>query len=87
MYDRSLYRQDGYQKGFDDGRRTGGKVKKTYIDNFFKIETQCLSSSDSKEFVKGWQEGFTEAVRGVISNMVKKEDFKMIHINEIYELE
>ena len=86
MDSRKLYRQDGFQKGFDDGRRTGGRVKKTYIDNFFKIETECLSFSDSKEFVKGWQDGFTEAVRGVISNMVKKEDFAMIHINEIYDL-
>jgi hypothetical protein len=29
MDSNKLYKQDGYQKGFDEGRRTGGKVKKT----------------------------------------------------------
>ena len=31
-------RDDGYQKGFVDGRRTGGKIKKSYIDNFLKYK-------------------------------------------------
>jgi len=28
------YRQDGYHKGFADGKRTGGKINKTYVDNY-----------------------------------------------------
>lgn len=75
MDSKNIYRQDGYQKGFDDGRRTGGKVKKVYINNFLKNETQSLSSENSMEFIKGWQEGFTEAISGILSNVMEKEFF------------
>ena len=70
---RKDYRQDGYQKGFTDGKRTGGKVKKIYIDNFFKEETRKLSSEDSLEFMKGWNEGLADGVIGIIDNRVKNE--------------
>ena len=46
------YNQDGYQKGFTDGKRTGGKIKKAYIENFLKEETRNLSSENSMEFMK-----------------------------------
>ena len=81
---RRHYRQDGYHKGFVDGRRTGGKVKKTYIDNFLKDETQNLSTKDSSEFIEGWHEGFADGVIGLINNMVNKEGLIK---NPIYELE
>jgi hypothetical protein len=84
MDSKIFYRRDGYQKGFDEGKRTGGKIKKVYIDNFFKNETQYFSPADSMEFKKGWQEGFTDAVRGIVSNMLEKENFLMTHINESY---
>ena len=67
------YRQDGYQKGFVDGRRTGGKIKKSYIDNFLKDETQSLSAENSSEYIEGWYEGFTDAVRRELNMMVKQE--------------
>ena len=70
---RSDYRQDGYQKGFVDGRRTGGKIKKSYIDNFLKDETQSLSTENSSEFIEGWYEGFNDAVRRELNMMVKQE--------------
>lgn len=73
MDSRIFYRQDGYQKGFGDGRRTGGKIKKSYIDNFLKDETQSLSTENSSEFIEGWYEGFTDAVRRELNMMVKKE--------------
>lgn len=68
------YNQDGYQKGFTDGKRTGGKIKKAYIENFLKEETRNLSSENSMEFMKGWQEGFTDGVRGLINKMVDREN-------------
>ena len=83
MDSRKHYRQDGYQKGFCDGRITGGKIRKAYIDNFFKAETESLSTADSLEFMKGWQEGFTDGVRGVINSMVKEESLLMSHIYEV----
>jgi hypothetical protein len=83
MYSSGLYRRDGYQKGFVEGRRTGGKLKKVYIDNFFKEETQRLSSEDSMEFKKGWQEGFTDAVRGMVRNKLEEEKFLMVHKFEL----
>ena len=42
---KSDYRQDGYQKGFLEGKRTGGKVNKRYVDNFLNDETQNLCPS------------------------------------------
>jgi hypothetical protein len=70
---RSDYRQDGYQKGFIEGKRTGGKVNKKYVDNFLKDETQSLSTENSSEFIEGWYEGFTDAVRRELNMMVKQE--------------
>ena len=67
------YRQDGYQKGFIEGKRTGGKVNKKYVDNFLKDETQSLSTENSSEFIEGWYEGFTDAVRRELNMMVKQE--------------
>ena len=89
MDSRKLYRQDGYQKGFDDGRRTEGKVKEVYINNLLKNETQSLSTENSMEFIKGWQEGFATALSGIVSNMMVKEMFFDESTNEdesIYEL-
>ena len=89
MNSRKLYRHDGYQKGFGDGRRTGGKVKELYINNLLKDETQSLSIENSMEFIKGWQEGFAEAVRGIISDMVERDFFSAestYEVESIYEL-
>ena len=63
---KSDYRQDGDHKGFTDGRRTGGKVNKTYVDNILKDETQSLSTKDYLEFMKAWHEGFADGVIGAI---------------------
>ncbi len=73
MDSKKHFRDDGYQKGLVDGRRTGGKIKKSYIDNFLKYETQSLSIEDSSEFIKGWHEGFADAVRMALNMMVQKE--------------
>ena len=70
---RSDYRQDGYQKGFIEGKRTGGKVNKKYVDNCLNDETQSLCSKDSLEFMKAWHEGFADGVTGLLDNMVKQE--------------
>jgi hypothetical protein len=69
----SNYYQDGYQKGFVDGRRTEGKIKKSYIDNLLKEETQNLSTKESSEFMKGWQDGFADGVRVELNSKMKKE--------------
>ena len=76
-------RDDGYQKGFVDGRRTGGKIKKSYIDNFLKYETQSLSIEDSSEFIKGWHKGFADAVRMALNMMVQKEGLVKSQIYEV----
>ena len=79
----SLYRQDGYKKGFDEARRTEGKVRKKYIDNCIKTETQNLSSRYSMEFINGWHEGFTDGVAELMSKLVKKDDFWKNHVYEV----
>ena len=69
---RSDYRHDGYQKGLIEGKRTGGKVNKKYVDNCLNDETQSLCSKDSLEFMKAWHEGFADGVIGLLDNMVKQ---------------
>ena len=81
---RSDYRQDGYQKGFIEGKRTGGKVNKKYVDNCLNDETQSLCSKDSLEFMKAWHKGFSDGVIGLLDNMVKQEGLVK---NQIYGLE
>jgi hypothetical protein len=83
MDDRIDYRQEGYRKGFIDGRRTGGKVNKTYVDNYLKDETQSLSTKDSLEFMKAWNEGFADGVIRVTRNMVTKEGLLNNHIYKL----
>ncbi|MBW2467061.1 MAG: hypothetical protein JRF02_07155 [Deltaproteobacteria bacterium] len=78
------YYQDAYQKGFDDGKRTGGKINKTYIDNFLKEATQNLSTKDSSKFKKGWQDGFVDGVREALNNIVKDEG---LLIKKLYNLD
>ncbi len=80
---KSDYRQDGYQKGLIEGKRTGGKVNKKYVDNCLNDETQSLCSKDSLEFMKAWQEGFADGVIGLLDNMVKQEGLVK---NQIYDL-
>ena len=73
MESKNDYRQNGYQKGFTDGRRTGGKVTKIYVDNYLNDETQSLATNDSLEFMKAWHEGFADGVIGTINKMVKRK--------------
>ena len=65
---------EGYQQGFCDGKRTGGKIKKQYIENLFKSETHNLSKEESLQFKMGWQDGFSDAVRGALKKMVLNEN-------------
>ena len=78
---KSDYRQDGYQKGFVEAKRTDGKVNKRYVDNYLNDETQSLCTQDSLEFMKAWQEGFADGVIGLIGNMIKEESLLK---NQIY---
>lgn len=85
MDKKKLYREDGYQKGFEEAKRTGGKVKKNYIDNCIKNETRNLPSIYSMEFMRGWYEGFTDGVREVLSKLIQKDDFWGNHVYEVVE--
>jgi hypothetical protein len=80
---KSDYRQDGYQKGFVEGKRTGGKVNKRYVDNFLNDETQNLCTKDSLEFMKAWHEGFADGVIGLLNNMVKEEGILKKQIDDL----
>ena len=84
MDSKKLYKQDGYQKGFIEGKRTGGKVNKKYIENCLNDETQSLCSKDSLEFMKAWHEGFADGVIGLLDNMVKQDGLVK---NQIYDFE
>ncbi|MFC1837417.1 hypothetical protein ACFLYW_01895 [Thermodesulfobacteriota bacterium] len=84
MNNEGYYRDLGYQQGLADGKRTGGKIKKKYIENLFRSETQYLSNQESQVYKMGWQEGFTDAVRDAIQSMVLKENCFKKHLDKVY---
>ena len=44
--DRSeYYRQEGYQQGFMDAKRTGGKIKQENIDKYLNTEKKFIHNS------------------------------------------
>ncbi len=49
-----FYNNEEHQQGFIDGRRTEGKIKKQYLDNLLKSETQNLSNVESQKYETGW---------------------------------
>ena len=63
----------GYEQGFSDGKITQGKISKKYVENLFSSATQDLSSQESQQFKKGWQDGFADAVRGDIKCVIEDE--------------
>ena len=77
------HRHEGYQQGFSDGKRTGGKINKKYVVNILKTQTQNLSNEESQDYKIGWQDGFTEAVNGVIKSMVLKESCLISQLDEL----
>ena len=66
-------RLEGYQEGYDDGIRTGGKISKKYMDNLFENKKQQLTPAESCEFINGWEDGFADGILGTLSKMVHKD--------------
>jgi hypothetical protein len=85
--DRSkYYRQDGYQQGFMDAKRTGGKIKQENIDKYLNTETKNLSTTHSRDFIKGWYEGFSEGVEKTICSLAQNDTFGENHIYQEYSI-
>ena len=78
----NYHRHEGYQQGFSDGKRTGGKINKKYVDNLLKAETRHLLNEESLNYKIGWQDGFTDAVNGVIKSMVLQENCLIYQMDE-----
>ena len=79
---RKFYRDDGYQKGFVEAKRTGGKIRQEYIDNYLHSETKKLSTAHAREFIEGWNEVFTDGVGEAIFNLAKEDEFWENHISQ-----
>lgn len=86
MKSRICYRDAGYQQGFLDGKRTRGKIKKSYIENVFNSETQNLSYQEILKYKMGWQDGFVDAVRGAIKNVVAQENCVKKHLDKLFSI-
>lgn len=78
------YRDAGYKQGFEDGKVTKGKINKKYVDFLLETETRNLSIDDSLQYKDGWQEGFVDAIRGSIQNIVVGESCVKGHLDNIY---
>ena len=75
MESRKKYRQAGYQRGFEDAKRTGGKIKQETIDKYLNAKTKNLPPAYSMEFMEGWQEGFKDGVGDIIWNLARNDYF------------
>jgi hypothetical protein len=75
MNQKNYHSQEGYRQGFTDGKRTGGRITRRYIENVFQAETKHLSYKESIDYKIGWQDGFTDAVNSSIKSMVENENF------------
>ena len=75
MNSNSYHREEGYQQGVKDGKRTGGRITKKYIINMFNSETKNLTLVESVDYKSGWQYGFSDAVNEKLRNMVSRESF------------
>ena len=84
MKKENCHRHEGYQQGFSDGKRTGGKINNKYVKNLLKTETQHLSNEESLNYKMGWQDGFTDGVNSVLTSMFLQENFSK---NQMAELE
>ena len=83
-----FYRRDGYQKGFEDAKRTGGKIKQENIDKYLHTETKNLSPLFSREFIEGWYAGFNDGVGKIISKLARNNTFWESNIhweNSVYK--
>ena len=80
------YRHAGYQQGIADGRMTGGKINKKYVEFLLETETRNLSNQESHQYKNGWQEGFVDAVRVSTKKMVSQEDYVKKHLDNIFDI-
>ena len=82
------YKQEGYRQGFEDAKKTGGKIKQEIIDRYLNAETKNLSIAYSREFIDGWYKGFNAGVEELNFRLVTNDDFwgeNIIWENHIYK--
>lgn len=80
MHSHEYYRQEGLQKGFEDAKRTGGKLRQERIDQYLHCETKKLSHTFSKAFIEGWYAGFKDGIEEIELKSIKKDPFWKNHI-------
>ena len=64
------YKCEGYEQGFSDGKRSGGKINAKYVRNLLQEATRTCSPEEASLYEQGWQEGFSDAVNGILKNLV-----------------
>jgi hypothetical protein len=80
-----FYLQEGYKKGFEDAKRTGGKITQEDIDRYLNAETRrLLSTAHLRDFIEGWYKGFNNGAAELTSKLVKKNGFER---NNLYEVD
>lgn len=85
---KEYYSQDGYQKGFEDAKRTAGKIKQEKIDKYLNTETKKLSATQARYFINGWYKGFYDGVEVIKCKLATNDDFWKSNIyweNPIYK--
>jgi hypothetical protein len=74
--DRSEYfKQIGFEKGFEDARKTGGRRSQESIDKYLNAEVRKIPSNQSQEFIEGWHKGYKEGIGEVICKLATDDDF------------
>ena len=82
------FEQIGFEKGFEDAKKTGANISQENIDRYLNAETRKLSITHSREFIKGWYKGFNEGALDAVCKRATNDDFWKNHIfweNPIYK--
>jgi len=79
------YRQEGYQQGYKDAKRTNGKTCPKYRDIMVDSNKDNLSSEESFESITGWHDGFADYMAEIFRRIVNEEGLATEYLSDLYK--
>jgi len=78
------HRQEGYQQGYIDAKRTSGKISPKYRDALFESNKNKISPKESCEFITGWNDGFADFMAEINKRIVHEEGIATKILSDLY---
>ena len=78
------YRQEGYQQGYKDAKRSSGKISPKYRDSLFESNKNNLTSEESSEFITGWHDGFADYMAEIFRRIVHEDGLATKYLSDLY---